>query len=415
MPKLKAKKKNLTDTQPAKIGWLDIVIAAAVFLIYFFSNPDPQRHYNYTFLVAENFLHGRIGLVGQQPSWLNEMIPFEGLYYSAFPLGGVLTMLPFSFLKFIGLITDMPSALIVALTAAAICLFLLLIANRYRHTLLKKMLLVAGVLFGTFLWTNLTMGSAWQLALGFAMVGELGAIYFTIYDRRPLLAGLFFALAFGNRTEIILTAPIFIYLLVRHRGKTKALPKGLSEWKPIIFFCLAPCILGAATLFYNYLRFHSFTDFGYARIPGVLQEPWYRYGIFSLDYISYNIHEMIFTMWNTVSGFPYVKPTGFGGAIWLSSPFLILLFRFGAKDRLIKYTAWVAIALMIFLLWCHGNPGGWQFSYRYAIILLPWAYLILLENSPKKITPLELVLYIFSFAANAFATYLFHWSGYMKI
>jgi hypothetical protein len=40
---------------------------------------------------------------------------------------------------------------------------------------------------------------------------------------------------------------------------------------------------------------------------------------------------------------------------------------------------------------------------------------ILLESSPKKITPLEWVLYIFSFAANLFATYLFHWTEYMKM
>ena len=63
------------------------------------------------------------------------------------------------------------------------------------------------------MWANETMAGAWQLALGWAMLGELGAIYYTVYDRRPFLAGLFFALAFGNRTEILLTAPIFMFLL----------------------------------------------------------------------------------------------------------------------------------------------------------------------------------------------------------
>jgi hypothetical protein len=45
------------------------------------------------------------------------------------------------------------------------------------------------------------MTGAWHLALGFAMLGELGAIYFTVFNRKPLLAGLFFALAFGNRPK----------------------------------------------------------------------------------------------------------------------------------------------------------------------------------------------------------------------
>ncbi len=412
---LKVEKETLSEKLLNNFGLSNICLALGTFLIYFFSNPKPQHYYNYTFLVAENFLHGRVGLAGKQPSWLNEMIPFEGLYYSAFPLGAVLTMLPFSFFKFIGAIEEMPSAFIAALIAALICLFLILIGKKYPHTRAKKILLAAAILFGTWTWTNLTMGSAWQLALGFAVLGELGAIYFSVYDRRPLLAGFFFALAFGNRTEIILTAPIFIYLLCRDKAKLSAPATYLKEWKPIAFFCLAPFLLGVATLVYNYVRFHSFTDFGYARIPGVLEEPWYRYGIFSLDYISYNVHEMLLTMWERVPGFPYLKPTGFGGAIWWSSPFLFLLFRRGYKNKGLKYTAWVAIIVMTFLLWCHGNPGGWQFSYRYAMILLPWAYLILLENSQEKITPLEWVLYILSLAANAFATWLFHWSGYMKM
>ena len=33
---------------------------------------------------------------------------------------------------------------------------------------------------------------------------------------------------------------------------------------------------------------------------------------------------------------------------------------------------------------CHGNPGGWQFSYRYATILLPWMFLLLAGNGPAK-------------------------------
>src|ERR1044072_3409916 len=309
--KPKAEKGSDIKPLPRRPGWADLCLVAGTFAAYFFSKPHPQIYYNYTFLVAENFLHGRIGLAEKPPSWLNEMIPFEGLYYSAFPLGSVLTMLPFSLLKLIGLITDMPSSLIVALTTGVIAIFLILIGKKYNHTPAKKILMAAGILFGTFLWTNLAMGSAWQMALGFAMIGELGAIYFTIYDRRPLPAGLFFAFAFGNRTEIILTAPIFLYLLTRGNAGSKQSSGHGNQWKPIIFFCLAPLILGLATLLYNYLRFHSFTDFGYARIPGVLKEPWYRNGIFSLDYIAFNVQEMLYTLWNRLPGFPYLRPTGF--------------------------------------------------------------------------------------------------------
>lgn len=179
-------------------------------------------------------------------------------------------------------------------------------------------------------------------------------------------------------------------------------------------FCAVPFVLGVLTLAYNYVRFDSFTDFGYARIPGVLNEPWYRYGIFSIWYIPLNFKEMLITPGRRLATFPYYVPGGFGGAIWWSSPFVLFLFRFGARDKVLKYSAWTAIIILTFLLWIHGNPGGWQFSYRYAMTLLPWMFVILLENSPKKILWYEWLAYITSFILNLYATILFFWTDYIK-
>jgi len=289
------------------------------------------------------------------------------------------------------------------------------------------------------MWTNLTFAGAWQLALGFAMVGELGAIYFTVYDRRPLIAGIFFALAFGNRTENLLTAPVFIYLLLRNSSEPSALatgksgnakpttigakpassaspvnPGGSDKFRRIALFCAVPLLLGMATLVYNYVRFHSFTDFGYARIPGVLQEPWYDHGIFSITYIPRQAWEMLVKLWNPKPAFPYLVPDGFSSSILLSSPFLLFIFRLNSRDKILKFASWTAIIILTFLLWVHGNSGGWQFGYRYAMILLPWIIVLLLETSPKRISRIEWIVYGFSFAANAYATWLFHWTDYLK-
>ncbi|HEV8591316.1 MAG TPA: hypothetical protein VGQ55_04370, partial [Pyrinomonadaceae bacterium] len=170
-----------------------VLLSVSAGILYFFSNPNPQHYYDYTFRVAANFLRGQIGFTVPQPSWLNEFVLFDGSYYSVFPLGSVLSMLPFAFLQTIGLIDNMPGAFIAALCAAVSCVFLLLFARRYDVSNTRRLLMTFGILFGTWTWTNLTMAGAWQLALGFALVGELGAIYFTVYDRRPLFAGIFFA------------------------------------------------------------------------------------------------------------------------------------------------------------------------------------------------------------------------------
>ena len=421
--------KNENDSRNKKL--IIFCLISATFLIYYYSNPKPQHYYDYTFRVADNVLRGAVAFHEKPPSWLNEFVPFEGRWYSVFPLGSVLTMIPFAFFKLVGLIQEMPASIIAALTASAIGWISYLIAGYYDLERKKRVLLVSAILFGTWMWTNLTMAGAWQLALGFAMLGELGAIYFTVFNRRPALAGVFFALAFGNRTEVLLTAPIFMYLLLREKDGEKG-RKGEEETKTdhrppttdhrttksqlitLAWFCAVPFVLGVATLCYNYIRFHSFTDFGYARIPGVLQEPWYRHGIFSIWYIPLNFKEMLITPWRRLAHYPYFVPGGFGGAIWWSSPFLLFLFRTGARDKVLKYTAWTAIVVQTFLLWIHGNPGGWQFAYRYAMTLLPWMFVILLENTSKKINWYEWLAYIASFAVNLYATYLFHWTDYVK-
>ena len=418
----------------------------AVGFVYYFSNPKPQHYYDYTFRVANNMLRGAIAFNEKQPSWLNEFVPFEGFYYSVFPLGSVLTMIPFAFFKLVGVVTEMPSAFIAAFSACAVGLFLFLIAERYKYGAGKRLLMIAGILFGTWMWTNLAMGGAWQLALGFAMIGELGAIYFTVFNRKPLLAGFFFALGFGNRTEILLTAPVFMFLLIRSgqrsavsgqpeenaeagyevkakkKSKTeKQRPKTeklISIGKPQLLtlakFCVVPFVLGVSTLLYNYVRFHSFTDFGYARIPGVLDEPWYNHGIFSVWYIPRQAYEMLFKLWERKATFPYLVPNGFSSSILWSSPFVLLAFRFGARDKILKYAAWLAIAVLTLLLWMHGNSGGWQFGYRYWMVALPWLFVVLLENSPEEITLPEWITYIISFIVNAYATYLFFWTDYVK-
>jgi hypothetical protein len=175
-----------------------------------------------------------------------------------------------------------------------------------------------------------------------------------------------------------------------------------------------PFILGVATLIYNYIRFDSFADFGYARIPGVLNEPWYNHGIFSVWYIPRQAYEMLFKFWEIKNTFPYIVPNGFSNSILLSSPFVLFVLRFGARDKVLKYASWAAIVILTFLLWAHGNSGGWQFGYRYAMILLPWIFLIILENSPKKISFAEWFAYVVSIFLNAYAAFLFFWTDSVK-
>jgi hypothetical protein len=384
-----------------------LLLAALPFIIYFVSNPSPLSYYDYTFRIASALIHGELGLSAPPPPHLNEMVPRDDRYYSVFPLGSVLTMMPFALLSELGLISYFPGFFIAALLAAAATLLLFSLSAKYDDSRQRRLVLTSFPIFGSCMWANLAFAGAWQIALGAAVVGQLASLYFILIKPSPALAGFFFAMAFGNRTEIILLAPIFIYLIYRRENDVAA------RWLAVGRFIAIPMALGIATLAYNYARFGSVFDFGYARIPGVLEEPWYQHGIFSIYAIPGNIHAMLLETWRRVERFPYLVPTGFGGSIFLSSPYLIYLFRRGSRDATLKTLSWCAIGLLTLVLWCHGNPGGWQFSYRYAIELFPWIFLILLENSPKRVTPMEIVLLIASIAINSYGTYLFLWTDYM--
>jgi hypothetical protein len=384
------------------------------FVVYYYSNSHSGSFYDYTFRIAEALLHGKLGLTEQPPGWLNEMVPLDGEFYSVFPLGSVLAMLPLAALKRLGVIESFPGTFLAALLAGAASMLFYLLSARYGHDIRRRLALTLLPVFGTWMWANLAFAGAWQIALGFAVVGQLGALYFILVDYRPTLAGACFALAFGNRTEIILLAPVFIYLIHKHAPVSD--PKdSASRWEKIDRFVAIPIALGLLTLAYNYARFSSIFDFGYARIPGVLDEPWYSHGIFSIHAIPLNAEAMLFESWRRVEQFPYLTPTGFGGSILLSCPFLIYLFRIGARDATLKTLAWISVAVLTFTLWLHGNPGGWQISYRYATVLLPWMFLILLESSPRRGSLTEMALLAASMAINAYSTWLFLWTQYIKV
>ena len=393
--------------------WVASALALTALVLFYLSIKATQQHFDYTARIASALLQGDLGLRNPAPSWLNEMVPANGRYYSVFPLGAVLSMMPVAVLQKVKLIREFPGHALAALIAALSVWFLFRLSVIGPESVLKRILLSLVPIFGTWTWCNLGFGGAWQLALGFAVLGEVAALYFILVEFRPLLAGAFFALAIGNRTELALCLPIFIYFLVRRvapdtRDLKSLVQQSREKSRVLIYFLIVPAALGLFTALYNYARFHSIFDFGYAHIPNVLQEPWYQHGLFSLQAIPWNIHKMLFEGFRDAPDFPFVSFYPFGCSIFLASPFLFLIFREGGPH---KAAAWVGIGLLTFALWAHGNPGGWQFSYRYAMVLLPWMFLLLLGNSPAKISVIELSLFVVSVTINAFATYQFLWTN----
>ena len=403
--------------------WVALGLSLVAAVAFYFSTKPTLKDLDYTMEIASAFLRGDLGLREKPPEWLNEMIPYGNRYYSAFPLGAVISMMPVAVLQKASLIQNFPARVLAALIAGACVYFFFQLAKAFGpdysslkpKPLARRILLALFPVFGTWTWCNLGMGGAWQIALGLALLGETAALYFTLVRPLPFVAGAFFALALGNRTELLLTAPFYLYLFWRCSNENTTGQSGTARMKQalrvnapmVIDFLTLPVTLALLTATYNFIRFRSVLDFGYFHIPDVRDEPWYAHGLFSLHSIPWNIHKMVFQGFRDDPNFPFMSFDPFGCSILLSSPFLFLLFRYGGKYRGIS---WIAIGLLTFILWCHGNPGGWQFSYRYGMILLPWMFLLITGNGPPKITVTEISLFAVSVAINACATGLFLWT-----
>src|SRR5215510_5762456 len=164
---------------------IPLALFIAAFAVYYFSNSHSGSYYDYTFRIAEAMLDGRLGLTERPPDWLNEMVPLDGRYYSVFPLGAVLAMLPLAALKRLGLIELFPGTLIAALLAGAASLLFYLLSARYGDSVNRRLTLALLPVFGTWMWANLAFAGAWQIALGFAVVCLLGALYYIWITLRP--------------------------------------------------------------------------------------------------------------------------------------------------------------------------------------------------------------------------------------
>src|SRR6266542_2518200 len=208
--------------------WIAAVVSLSAALAFYFSTKATLHDLDYTSQIASALLRGDLGRREKPPDWLNEMIPQGERYYSAFPLGAVLSMVPIALLQKAGLIHDFPGHVLAALIAGLCVYFFFQLAKAFgadysshkSTSLVRRILLALFPIFGTWTWCNLGFGGAWQIALGLALMGQTAALYFSLVRPSPFVAGAFFALAFGNRTELLITLPLYLYFLWRQPNGT---------------------------------------------------------------------------------------------------------------------------------------------------------------------------------------------------
>lgn len=379
-------------------GWLAIGVFLVAFFAYRFLNHGKFADLHYFVPLADAFLHGRLHLL-EHPSWLNELVPFQGKYYVVYPPMPALLTVPFLFLWGPGLNQAFLSTIIGALSIFLVSLIL----RNWGFSRPKTVLFSLFFAFGTIHWFGAQNGTSWHFAQICAVFFLLLAILETQEEKRPWLLGFYLGCAALSRLPTLLAFPFFVFFL---HGERKA-----TFWKDLLAFGGVLSAFMGAYLWYNWARFGNPLTTGYTLIPGLMQEYQYRHGFFALQNLPRNLYAFLLKTPNFVENCPFLKPTRLGGlSILLTTP--LFLWALKARDRAWSTRgAWLSIALISFLIFLHADPGGEQFGYRYALDFYPFLFLLTMKTVKDDISPEQWGALLLGFLVNAWGmwSYFTNW------
>jgi hypothetical protein len=291
-----------------------------------------------------------------------------------------------------------------------------------------RMVLSLVFAFGTIVWFSAQSGNAWHFAHVVAIFFMMLTILACQRDGPTWLIGGLFAVAVLSRQPIVLAAPFFGGYLFDRMARER-LPNGGvfgtlegsldARWPgrqgirrflelaiPMAVTFGVPMLL---YLGYNYARFGSFFERGDQLITGVLSNPAYANGIFSVAYIPGSIQAMLLSTPIAISVFPFFEPPRVGAiSMLLTSPIFLWAFRARRPDWF-NIGAWASIALMLIPILTHGGSGDEQFGYRFAQDFYPFLFLLTVRGVGGRIGRWAWLAICFGFVVNLWgmaATYL---------
>jgi hypothetical protein len=374
---------GVTGTTPdgdgrARLGRVvaTLAVIAVATGIYLFTASRDRQDLDYFVRLADAFLHGRIYLT-EAPSWLNELIPKDGVWYVAYPPMPAVLLVPFVWL--FG--PEFPQQVASCLFAGIAVGLAWLVFGRFELSAPTRLGLTAVFGFGTAFWYVAEVGSVWYLSHVVAVMFSMAAIFLALDRdrRRPFLVGLLLGGAAMSRLPVGLTAPFFIAMLVAVDRPLRLPASGerSAALRRVILFGLGLAIPALAYGLYDLARWGSLLDQSYVLIPGVLDDPIYaKHGILAIEYVPRNLFAIFLRSWNYVDDPPFLQPSWWGLSLFLTTPLFVWLFRARWRDPRVAW-ALVAAALALVPIVTHGNVGITQFGYRFSLDVQPLLFVVL--------------------------------------
>ncbi|AWN49568.1 hypothetical protein DK419_27195 [Methylobacterium terrae] len=273
--------------------------------------------------------------------------------------------------------------------------------------------LLAAIAFASPLFqVTLRAEGVWFYAQSVGFLMTTLSLWAVICRRSLPLAGLFVALAFLCR-QMAIFYPLFLLLLAlpRHEGWRET-ARGLM--RPVLLAGIPVAIALLAYVAYNYARFGSPTETGYAFIhnPGSAGFIWRRItevGLFSRDYVLFNALYLFLQGIHFEFGGPYLTQlTGIdrsGSGLLVMSPWLLLAF-YARLDRAFAAGALVIAIIAGITLFYHSNGADQTATQRYTLDWLPILIVLMLRGErPRAFAALPLLV-TWGILANAAVTLL---------
>ncbi len=401
------------------------VVCAAVYVITLGDRrggPSPDNHFVH---LAQSFLHGQLGVLGNQPPGDNDWAVYQGRWYVSFPPLPAVVIMPA--VAIWGLAT--PDRLFWAFIAGLGPAFVYLLLRKLREegrsgrSVRDDFLLTVLFAFGTVFYFCAVQGTVWFAA--HVVAAPLLALYvlFSLDARRPWLAGLMLGLAFMARTTTLLLGVIYLVealRMARREGAPDAAEDALVwtrlwtwlrgvDWKQamrrLVPFAVPVIALCVVAMLYNEARFDSPFKFGHEYLQIRWRPRIEKWGLFNFHYLAKNLAVFLAALpWLSAMP-PYIQISRHGLALWVTTPNLLVA-PFPKKVNATIVGIFVAVGIVALMNLCYQNSGWVQFGYRFANdYMVP--LIVLLALGRRRFGPGFWFFVLFAIAINTFGAVTF--------
>jgi hypothetical protein len=342
------------------------------FLLNFYGNSEP--HFSF---LANSFLSGKLYLIDQLTT-PGDTVYFNGKYY--WPLGPLPAVLltPGQFiLKLFNRVFY--QGYLNYLLGVFVFYLVYKVARKIRFSTGDAFCLSCAFCLSSAFIAVWILPWSWYFAGTVTVTLAFLSIYEFFGKRRYWMLGIFVSLILLTRVTAALIGIFFLLDLLASDRNLKA------KIKSIIVFCVPISLAIGILILYNYLRFGDLLEQGYAMqsIHGISLANRF-FGLFSLRYLPANLFYSllnlptpVFYEGTRVMKLPFIRADSWGMSIFITSPYLLYLFRFKYRDTFSKII-WISIGAIALPVCLYYATGYIQYGYRYSLDFLPLLFLLLI-------------------------------------